>query len=636
MKTENKRTRSAEGRRTGRNGVKSYNSVRKPKKMKNTGRKTSTTKKKNASGVDLGKELNLPVRRVSQKPARLNASSKNAKNTTTRKKAENVKIIPIGGLDEIGKNMTVLEYKNQIMIIDCGMSFPDNEMFGVDVVIPDFNYIRQNMEKVMGVVLTHGHEDHIGGVPYLLREIKVPIYGTRLTLGLVKSKLDEHGIRGDLRSISAGDRFRLGEFNVEAIRTTHSVADAICLCIETPAARIFHTGDFKIDYTPIDGDPIDFGKLAEIGSRGVDLLMCDSTNAVRPGFTPSERVVGETLEHIFAAADKRIIIATFSSNVHRVQTIIDLSIKYGRKFTVSGRSMEKVVALAVEYGYLKFPQSSFVGLKQSKSFPDSEITIITTGSQGEPMSALTRMADDAHKNVKLKKGDTVVLSSTPVPGNEKTVSRVVNKLYEKEVKVIYNDIADIHVSGHACQEDLKLMHSLIRPKFFMPVHGEHRHLIVHEDLAVKLGMRRDHIFILSNGDQLTVDKKKAIRFKNVVRADDIMVDGLGIGDIGNAVLNDRKLLAESGLIIVAAAVDCENSLLLSEPEILSRGFVYVRENEKLIEKTRDLARDAIERSLAKGFKDWGTLKSDVKDELRKPLFRETRRSPLILPVFIEM
>jgi ribonuclease J len=643
MKTGSNRKRPTAGRKTrdGRNaGFKSFNSVRKPKNVKNSNRKTRPAQKpaqeKGAFEINFGTELNLPIRKVSQKPTRYSDSSKTTKHTTTRKKAENVKIIPIGGLDEIGKNMTVLEYKNQILIIDCGMSFPDNEMFGVDVVIPDFSYIRNNMEKVKGVVLTHGHEDHIGGVPYLLKEISVPIYGTRLTLGLVKSKLDEHDIKGDLRSIKAGDRIRLGEFTVEAIRTTHSIADAICLFIQTPAASIFHTGDFKIDYTPIDGDPIDFGKLAEIGSRGIDLMMCDSTNAVRPGFTPSERVVGETLERIFASADKRIIIATFSSNVHRVQTIIDLSIRHGRKFAISGRSMEKVVALAVELGYLVFPQNAFVELNHAKNIPDSEITIITTGSQGEPMSALTRMADDDHKNVKLKRGDTVVLSSTPVPGNEKTVSRVVNKLYEKEVRVIYNDIADIHVSGHGCQEDLKLMHSLIKPKFFMPVHGEHRHLIVHEDLAVKLGMKKDHIFILSNGDQLTVDRKKAIRFKNVVSAEDIMVDGLGVGDIGNIVLRDRKLLSESGLIIIAAAVDCANGVLISGPEIVSRGFVYVKENEELIEKARILAHDAIERSLNDGFRDWNTIKNDVRDELRKLLFKKTRRSPLILPVFIEL
>ncbi|NLD10490.1 MAG: ribonuclease J [Clostridiales bacterium] len=551
------------------------------------------------------------------------------------KKAENIKIIPIGGLNEIGKNMTILEYKDQILVIDCGMSFPEDEMLGIDVVIPDFSYLVKNAKKVKGVVITHGHEDHIGGVPYLLKQINVPIYGTKLPLGLIKNKLDEHGLKGDLRPINAGDKFNVGEFKVEAIRTTHSIADAICLCIETPAARIFHTGDFKIDYTPVDGEPIDFAKLAELGKKGVDLMMADSTNVLRPGFTPSEKVVGETLDGIFREAKNRILIATFSSNVHRVQKIIELAAKYGRKFAVSGRSMENVVTLAVELGYLKIPPGSYVDLNKTKNIPDNELVIITTGSQGEPMSALSRMAADEHRNVKLKKGDMVILSSTPVPGNEKTVSNVVNKLYEKEVEVIYNDIADIHVSGHACQEDLKLMHSLIKPKFFMPVHGEHRHLVRHAKLAQELGMKKDNIFVLDNGDQLTVDRKKAIQFKNVVSAEDILVDGLGVGDVGNIVLRDRKLLSESGLIIVAAAVDRSNGTIVSGPEIVSRGFVYVKENEDLMDNMRKVAYDSIEKNLKGGFKDWSTIKNGVRDDMRKHIFSKTKRSPIILPIFLE-
>nr|WP_303857456.1 ribonuclease J [Aminicella lysinilytica] len=551
------------------------------------------------------------------------------------KKAENIKIIPIGGLNEIGKNMTILEYKDQILVIDCGMSFPEDEMLGIDVVIPDFSYLVKNAKKVKGVVITHGHEDHIGGVPYLLKQINVPIYGTKLPLGLIKNKLDEHGLKGDLRPINAGDKFNVGEFKVEAIRTTHSIADAICLCIETPAARIFHTGDFKIDYTPVDGEPIDFAKLAELGKKGVDLMMADSTNVLRPGFTPSEKVVGETLDGIFREAKNRILIATFSSNVHRVQKIIELAAKYGRKFAVSGRSMENVVTLAVELGYLKIPPGSYVDLNKTKNIPDNELVIITTGSQGEPMSALSRMAADEHRNVKLKKGDMVILSSTPVPGNEKTVSNVVNKLYEKEVEVIYNDIADIHVSGHACQEDLKLMHSLIKPKFFMPVHGEHRHLVRHAKLAQELGMKKDNIFVLDNGDQLTVDRKKAIQFKNVVSAEDILVDGLGVGDVGNIVLRDRKLLSESGLIIVAAAVDRNNGTIVSGPEIVSRGFVYVKENEDLMDNMRKVAYDSIEKNLKGGFKDWSTIKNGVRDDMRKHIFSKTKRSPIILPIFLE-
>lgn len=585
---------------------------------------------RNTNVKDIGAELGLTERKNVPMKKKLEKSERKPV-----KKAENIKIIPIGGLNEIGKNMTILEYKDQILVIDCGMSFPEDEMLGIDVVIPDFSYLVKNAKKVKGVVITHGHEDHIGGVPYLLKQINVPIYGTKLPLGLIKNKLDEHGLKGDLRPINAGDKFNVGEFKVEAIRTTHSIADAICLCIETPAARIFHTGDFKIDYTPVDGEPIDFAKLAELGKKGVDLMMADSTNVLRPGFTPSEKVVGETLDGIFREAKNRILIATFSSNVHRVQKIIELAAKYGRKFAVSGRSMENVVTLAVELGYLKIPPGSYVDLNKTKNIPDNELVIITTGSQGEPMSALSRMAADEHRNVKLKKGDMVILSSTPVPGNEKTVSNVVNKLYEKEVEVIYNDIADIHVSGHACQEDLKLMHSLIKPKFFMPVHGEHRHLVRHAKLAQELGMKKDNIFVLDNGDQLTVDRKKAIQFKNVVSAEDILVDGLGVGDVGNIVLRDRKLLSESGLIIVAAAVDRSNGTIVSGPEIVSRGFVYVKENEDLMDNMRKVAYDSIEKNLKGGFKDWSTIKNGFRDDMRKHIFSKTKRSPIILPIFLE-
>jgi ribonuclease J len=601
-------------------------------------RKSGENRRADEAGDRLGRELGLKpkTQSSSRHTANIHRGARTRNDTHARKKPESIKIFPIGGLDEIGKNMTLLEYKDQILIIDCGMSFPDDSMYGIDVVIPDFSYVVKNAAKVKGLIITHGHEDHIGGVPYLLKQINVPIYGTPLSLGLIRNKLEEHGIRGNLNVIHAGDTFKVGAFEIEAIHTTHSIADAVCYFIKTPAARIFHTGDFKIDYTPVDGDPIDLGRLAEIGDSGVDLMMCDSTNVVRPGYTRSERVVGESLDGIFREAENRIIIATFSSNVNRIQKIIELSVKYGRKFAVSGRSMDNVVKLAMELGYLKFPAGSYVELNQTRGIPDSKLTIITTGSQGEPLSALARMAADEHRNVKLKKGDTVILSSTPVPGNEKSVSRVVNQLYQKQVHVIYNENADIHVSGHACQEDLKLMHSLIRPKFFMPVHGEHRHLIIHRQLAEQLGEKKDHIFILSNGDQLTLTKKRAIRFKNVVPAEDIMVDGLGIGDVGNIVLKDRQLLSESGLILVVAGVDTGSGTLVSGPEIVSRGFVYVKENEGLIAESRKVAQNAIEKSLAGGFQDWNSLKNDVRDDLRRFIFQKTRRSPLILPVFLQI
>lgn len=557
--------------------------------------------------------------------------------TKPKKESPMLKVIPIGGLNEIGKNLTLLEYQDEILIIDCGLSFPEDEMYGIDIVIPDFSYLIANRSKIVGMVITHGHEDHIGAIPYLLKHIKIPVYGTRLTLGLVENKLKEHEVIGDLRTINAGDKFELGEyFDIETIRTTHSIADAICLAITTPAGVVFHSGDFKIDYTPIDGEPIDFSKLAQIGKKGVTLMLCDSTNAVRPGYTASERVVGQTIENIFRNSKNRIIIATFSSNVHRVQKIIENAVKVGRKVAVSGRSMENVVALAIELGYLNIPAGTLVDLKMTKNIPDDKLVIITTGSQGEPMSALSRIASGEHKAVKLKKGDTVILSSTPIPGNEKTVSNVVNKLFEKGAEVIYSDIADIHVSGHACQEELKLLHSLIKPKFFMPVHGEYRHLVQHARLAESLGMKKENIFVLNNGDILNVNTRKAFVEKDQVEADAILVDGLGVGDVGNIVLRDRKLLSESGLMIVVAAIERESHLVVSGPDIISRGFVYVRENEKLMDEARKVAIQALKRCQDKNITDWNAMKSQVRDSLSSFIYETTKRSPIILPIFLEV
>lgn len=556
--------------------------------------------------------------------------------TKPRRSMPHLKVIPIGGLNEIGKNMTLLECDGQILIVDCGLSFPEDEMYGIDIVIPDFTYLIENSEKIVGMVITHGHEDHIGAIPYLLKKLKLPIYGTRLTLGLVENKLKEHRITGDLRTIEAGDKIKLGCFDIETIRTTHSIADAICLAIDTPAGMVFHSGDFKIDYTPVDGEPIDFCRLAELGKRGVTLMLCDSTNALRPGFTASEKVVGETIENIFRTAKTRIIIATFSSNVHRVQKIIENAVKVGRKVAISGRSMENVVALAIELGYLNIPEGTLVDLKMIRNIPDDKLVIITTGSQGEPMSALSRIAAGEHRSVKLKKGDMVVLSSTPVPGNEKTVSNVVNKLFEKGAEVIYSDIADIHVSGHACQEELKLLHSLIKPKFFMPVHGEYRHLIRHARLAEGLGMKKENIFILENGDILDVTKRSTHMLKEKAEADAILVDGLGVGDVGNIVLRDRKMLSESGLIIVVAAIERESQTVVSGPDIISRGFVYVRENEPLMDEARKVAEKALEKCQNKKIKDWNNMKSQVRDSLGSYIYDRTKRTPIILPIFLEV
>ncbi len=557
------------------------------------------------------------------------------KQNTNKKESQGVRVIPIGGLNGIGKNMTLLEYQDQILIIDCGMTFPEDEMYGIDVVLPDFSYLQSSGKKIKGIILTHGHEDHIGAIPYFLKVLNAPIYGTRLTLGLVKSKLEEHGLKARLNTIKPGDKFKLGPFGVETIRTTHSIADAVCYCIDTPAGRIFHTGDFKIDYTPVDGEPINFTKLAEIGAKGVTLMMADSTNALRPGFTASEKVVGETLANIFEDVNQRIIIATFSSNVHRVQKIIDNAVKCKRKVAISGRSMENVVNIAMELGYLSVPAGTLVDIKKINTIPDKQLLIITTGSQGEPMSALSRMASNDHKSVQIKKGDVVILSSTPVPGNEKMVSNVVNKLIEKEATVIYSDIADTHVSGHACEEELKIMHSLIKPKFFMPVHGETRHLMAHKEIAKNLGMKNNSIFILENGQILNLTRRRAEILKETVPAEDILVDGLGVGDVGNIVLRDRRLLSESGLIIVVAALDRSRNVV-SGPDIISRGFVYVRENEDLIENARLVVEKALLGCCKKNNKDWNAMKSTVKDSLRTFIYEKTKRSPVILPIFLEV
>lgn len=547
-----------------------------------------------------------------------------------------LKVIPIGGLNEIGKNLTILEYKNEIIIIDCGLSFPDDEMFGIDIVIPDFSYLVKNSSKIKGMVLTHGHEDHIGAIPYLLKQINVPIYGTKLTLGLVGNKLKEHGIKANMNVVCAGDVVKLGDFQVQTIRMTHSIADAICLAITTPVGVIFHTGDFKIDYTPVDGEPIDFQKLAEIGRKGVLLMLADSTNAERKGFTSSEKTVGIALENIMRGSEARILVATFSSNVHRVQRIIDTAVMFGRKVAISGRSMLNVVNLGVELGYLKIPANVLIDINKTKNVPDKELVIITTGSQGEPMSALSRMASAEHKAIQIKKGDMVILSSSPVPGNEKTVSNIVNKLFEKGAEVIYSDIADIHVSGHACAEELKIIHSLIRPKFFMPVHGEYRHLRQHAIIAENLGMKAENIFILQNGQVLNVSKGKVVKTKEEVPASAVMVDGLGVGDVGNIVLRDRKLLSESGLIIVVVAIEKGSGVIVTGPDIISRGFVYVRENEDLIASARQAVGKRLEQCYEEGTRDWAGMKNAVRDELRSFIYQKTKRNPVILPIFVEI
>ena len=551
------------------------------------------------------------------------------------KKSKNkLRIIPLGGILEIGENMTVLEYGNDMIVVDCGLGFPDEEMPGIDLVIPDISYIEANKEKLKGIVLTHGHEDHIGAIPYVLRSINPPIYGTKLTLGIIKNKLKELKPPNEpnFKCVQAGEIVRLGAFNVEFIRVNHSIADACCLAIHTPVGTVIHTGDFKLDTSPIDGEMMNLTRLGELGNKGVLLLLCESTNAERPGFTMSERKVGESLEHIFRDhEDKRVIIATFSSNVHRVQQIIDISAKHGRKVAVTGRSMINVLGAATELGYMNIPERTLIDISEIKKYRPEQLTLITTGSQGEPMSALHRMAYSDHSQVKLGPSDLVVLSASAIPGNEKLVSRVINEMLKSGVTVLHNDVADVHVSGHACQEELKLMQALTKPKYFMPIHGEYRHLAANCELARYMGMDNSHIFMPDLGRALEIDKKSA-KLGETVPAGKILVDGYGVGDVGNIVLRDRKHLSQDGLVIIVATVDMHDRVLLSGPDVVSRGFVYVRESEELFENVRKLALDSFFDSLDDPRCDRSRIKQNVKDAVSKFLYSKTKRKPMVLPI----
>ena len=559
-------------------------------------------------------------------------------NITRNKPKNNLKIIPLGGLNEIGKNMTVFEYKDEIVIVDCGLAFPDNEMLGIDLVIPDVTYLENNKDKIKGIVLTHGHEDHIGGLPFFLKKINVPIYGTNLTIGLVANKLKEHKLDKKVKThvSKAGDIITLGRFKIELIRVGHSIPDAVGLLINTPVGKVIHTGDFKIDFTPIDGDAIDLNRFAELGSSGILALMADSTNVERPGYTMSEKKVGKTFDRLFASAEKRIIVASFSSNVHRLQQIVDAANLCDRKIAFSGRSMVNMVKVASELGYINIPEGIQININDISRYPDNEIVVATTGSQGEPMSALVRMANAEHRQMTLQKGDTVIMSSSAIPGNEKTISNIINLLYEKGVDIIYEDtLDDIHVSGHACQEELKLIHSLVKPKYFIPVHGEYRHLARHAKLAEELGMSANNIFIGKNGNVIELNKDYAA-MTETVPSGIIFVDGLGVGDVGNIVLKDRKVLSEDGLMVVVVTLSKKENKIISGPDIISRGFVYVRESEDLMEGARKVVSDALEECLSKNTKEWSTLKSAIRDSLGKHLYNKTKRNPMILPVITEI
>ena len=554
-----------------------------------------------------------------------------------QKTGSRVRVMMLGGLNEIGKNLAVIEYENDMIIIDCGLAFPDEDMLGVDLVIPDFTYLEKNASKIRGILITHGHEDHIGGLPYLLKELDVPVYGTRLTLGILESKLAEHRLLGEreLVTVEAGTILKLGVFKCEFIRVNHSIADACMIAVRTPEGTILHTGDFKLDVSPIGGEMMDLTRIGEYGREGILLLMCESTNVEKPGFTPSERKVGASLDMIFMTnTDKRIIIATFSSNVHRVQQIINSSAKFGRKVAVTGRSMLNVVGAAVRLGYMEVPKGVLIDIADINRYPREQITIVTTGSQGEPMSALYRMAFADHSQVELTPNDLVVLSSHAIPGNEKLVGRIINEMYKKGVNV-YHDEAVVHVSGHACQEELKLIHALTKPKFFMPIHGEYHHLMQHKELAEYMGMDPANIFVCDIGQVLELDRDTCRR-AGTVPSGRMLVDGYGVGDVGNIVLRDRRHLAQDGLIVVVATVDIDEATIISGPDIISRGFVYVRECEELMDEVREIVRRELSDALESGVTEWTQMKTGVKDALSKYLYSKTKRKPMILPVIMNV
>lgn len=581
------------------------------------------------------KEQETVINRRSKKSlANLMSNNKQAeKNGYTN--FEGLKIIPLGGLEKIGMNITAIEYEDTIIVIDCGLSFPEDEMLGIDFIIPDVTYLKENIEKVKGFVITHGHEDHIGALPYILKEINVPVYGTKLTIAIIENKLKEHNLVKSTKRkvIKYGQSINLGCFRIEFVRTNHSIADAAALAIFTPAGTIFHTGDFKVDFTPVFGTPIDLQRIGEIGKKGVLALMCDSTNVERPGYTMSESTVGKTFDNIFADyLDKRIIVATFASNVDRVQQIVNSAVKYGRKVVIEGRSMVNIVTTASEIGYINIPDNILIDIEQMKNYTDDQIVMITTGSQGESMAALSRMAASIHKKVFIKPGDVVILSSTPIPGNEKSVSRVINELSMKGAKVIYQDT---HVSGHACQEEIKLIYALTKPKYAIPVHGEYRHLIRHAEIAQLMGVPKDKIFLLSSGDVLTISEDKAA-VTDEVTAQGILVDGLGVGDVGNIVLRDRQMLSENGLLIVVMTLEKGSNQVVSGPDIVSRGFVYVKESENLMDEAREVVEKALDKCLARQSTDWNRIKIEIKESLNDYIWKKTKRNPMILPIIMEV
>ena len=606
-------------------GNKKYNKrTYKPRKENNNGEKEPKTKKTVKNNMDENKAV------------KIRKGNGSILDLPTFKKS-NLKIIALGGLDEIGKNITIFEYEDEIVLVDCGLEFPDDDMLGVDIVIPDVTYLVRNKNKIKGLFITHGHEDHIGAIPYVLKQVNMPIYATRLTAKLIEHKLEEHRLlrTTKLNIVEQGQIINAGKMSVEFIRSSHSIPDACMLAIHTPAGVVVHTGDFKVDYTPIDGQIIDFARLAELGSKGVLALLADSTNSERKGFTLSEKSIGPVFDSLFEGCKKRIVVATFASNVHRVQQIVNSAVKFGRKIAVSGRSMINMINSARELNYIDAPDNLFIDIDNIKNYTDEQLVIMTTGSQGETMSALTRMANGEHRKVNLTGNDLVIISATPIPGNEKSVSKVINQLMKIGCEVVYSSLADVHVSGHACQEEQKLILSLVKPKYFLPVHGEYRQLMAHRDTAIEMGIDKNNIFITSNGRVLEVNENEA-KFTISVPSGKVMVDGLGVGDVGSVVLRDRQHLSQDGLIVIVMSMDGQTGEIVSGPDVISRGFVYVRESENLMDDVKSFIKEEIDSMVEKHIRDWSTIKSTLKDDVRDFIFNMTKRNPMILPIIMEV
>ena len=607
------------------------------KRVNTRERQEDSTKKSRTKNIDNKREEGKENKTTKRPYKKRNTNKSNKQENAIFKKSK-LKIIPLGGLHEIGKNITVFEYENEIIVVDCGLSFPEDDMLGIDLVIPDITYLEKNVDKIKGLVITHGHEDHIGSVPYLLKKINIPIYATRLAAGLIRNKLEEHKLLRStkLHEVIQGQTIKFGKnFKVEFIRSSHSIPDSVMLAITTPAGTVLHTGDFKVDYTPIDGKLMDFGRIAELGNKGILALMSDSTNAERKGFTMSESSVGEVFDKLFLHCTKRIVVATFASNVHRVQQIVNSAVKYNRKIAVCGRSMINMITTARELGYIKCPENIFIDIDMINNYTDEQLVIITTGSQGEPMSALTRMAAGDHRKVKITPNDLVIISATPIPGNEKFVSKVIDDLMQIGAEVVYSSLYDIHVSGHACQEEQKLILALAKPKYFIPVHGEYRQLIAHSETAQSMGIDKDNIIMLTNGRVLEIDENGA-EFTGSVPNGRVLVDGLGVGDVGNIVLRDRQHLSQDGLIVIVLTMDSSTGEVIAGPDVISRGFVYVREAENLMDDVKSVVRHEIKKCEEKGIRDWATIKSTTRENLRDYIFAKTKRNPMIIPIIMEV